>query len=92
VPDGSRDLTAHVALDACAAATGAVLLRQREVLQALGLSAALPEPTDPAYPLLLERASQARELLDPAGLGGFGWLVQTTGLDPAWMPPMVQRR
>lgn len=85
VPDGSRDLTAHVALDSCAAATGALLLRQREALQALGISAALPEATESSYPLLLERASQARELLDPGGLGGFGWLVQTVGLDVGWM-------
>ncbi len=85
VPDGSRDLTAHVALDACAAATGAVLLTQRRALRALGVSATLPEATDPTYPVSLERASQARELLDPDGLGGFGWLVQTAGLDAAWM-------
>jgi SAM-dependent MidA family methyltransferase len=86
VPDGSCDLTAHVALDACAAATGALLLPQRAALTALGVSAALPAPTDPAYALALQRASQARELLDPDGLGGFGWLVQTVGLDVGWMP------
>ncbi len=49
------------------------------------MSATLPEATDPTYPVSLERASQARELLDPDGLGGFGWLVQTAGLDAAWM-------
>lgn len=86
VPDGSCDLTAHVALDACAAATGARLLRQREALAGLGVSASLPAATDPSYAQALERASQARELLDPSGLGGFGWLVQTVGLDAAWMP------
>ena len=86
MPDGSRDLTAHVALDSCAAMTGARLLTQREALHALGISAALPDPTDPAYALLLEQASQARELLDPSGLGGFGWLVQTVGLDVGLMP------
>jgi hypothetical protein len=36
--------------------------------------------------VLLEKASQACELLDPDGLGGFGWLVQTVGLDVGWMP------
>jgi SAM-dependent MidA family methyltransferase len=85
VPDGARDLTAHVALDSCASATGAMLLSQRKALQALGISASLPEPLASSYPLLLERASQARELLDPDGLGGFGWLVQTVGHDVGWM-------
>jgi SAM-dependent MidA family methyltransferase len=85
VPDGSCDLTAHVALDSCAAATGARLLTQREALSALGVSAAMPEAADPSYALSLERASQARELLDPSGLGGFGWLVQTAGVDVGWM-------
>ncbi len=86
VPDGSCDLTAHVALDACADATGARLLLQREALSALGISAALPSATDPSYARRLQRSSQARELLDPDGLGGFGWLVQTVGVDAAWMP------
>jgi SAM-dependent MidA family methyltransferase len=86
VPDGSRDLTAHVALDACAVATGAELLTQREALQALGISAALPDAGEASYARGLERASQARELLDPQGLGGFGWLVQGVGLDAGWMP------
>ena len=81
VPDGSGDLTAHVALDSCAAATGARLLRQREVLTELGVSAGLPGWTGdaPAYAAALQHASQARTLLDPAGLGGFGWLVQPVG-------------
>jgi SAM-dependent MidA family methyltransferase len=86
VPDGSCDLTAHVALDSCAAATGARLLPQREALQGLGISAALPEAGDASYALGLERASQARELLDPQGLGGFGWLVQEVGIGAGWMP------
>ena len=86
VPDGSRDLTAHVALDSCAAATGARLLWQHEALRAVGLSASLPDASDRSYPLLLEAASQARELLDPLGLGGFGWLVQEVGLPAGWMP------
>jgi SAM-dependent MidA family methyltransferase len=81
VPDGSCDLTAHVALDACAAATGAHVLRQREALQALGIRADLPKDLDSDFARQLERASQARELLDPDGLGGFGWLVQAVDLD-----------
>jgi SAM-dependent MidA family methyltransferase len=82
VPDGSCDLTAHVALDSCAATTGATLLTQREALLSLGISAALPPHVDAAT---LERVSQARELLDPDGLGGFGWLVQTADVDLGWM-------
>lgn len=81
VPDGSCDLTAHVALDACAAATGATVLRQREALRALGIHAGLPDPAYGDFARQLERASQARELLDPAGLGGFGWLVQAVDID-----------
>lgn len=82
VPDGSRDITAHVALDSCAATTGARLLTQREALRALGVDSAMPtwtgEPT--AYAAGLQWASDAAELLDPKGFGGFGWLVQEVGI------------
>ncbi len=81
VPDGSCDLTAHVALDSCAAATGARLLTQREALRQLGVDGTLPA-YGPGYATALQRASQAATLLDPAGLGGFGWLVQEVGIDP----------
>jgi SAM-dependent MidA family methyltransferase len=76
VPDGSCDLTAHVALDSVAAATGSRLLRQREVLRALGVDGRLPATADPQT---LQRASQAATLIDPAGFGGFGWLVRAVG-------------
>ena len=81
VPNGSCDITALVALDACAAATGARLLRQREVLQALEIRTTLPLWGGDAstYARGLEVASQATTLLDPDGLGGFGWLVQAVG-------------
>ena len=90
VPDGSRDITAHVALDACAEAGRAagagetVLTTQRAALRALGLDARRPQlglaASDPeGYALALCRASQDAELVDPAGLGGFGWLVQAVG-------------
>lgn len=85
VPDGSCDITAHVALDAVAAATGSLLVRQREALQSLGIDASLPRAEDPAYLAALARASQARELLDPDGLGGFGWLLRPVGVDVGWM-------
>lgn len=85
VPDGTCDLTAHVAVDSCAAATGARLLSQRDALALLGISASLPEGADPSYALSLQRASQARELLDPDGLGGFSWLIQEVGVPAGWM-------
>ncbi|MEV6131322.1 SAM-dependent methyltransferase [Streptomyces violaceusniger] len=81
VPDGSCDLTAHVAMDACAAAAGpgAGLMTQREALRALGLDARRPPlalaSTDPtAYVRALGAAGEAAELTDPAGLGAFTWL------------------
>ncbi|MFC6007672.1 SAM-dependent methyltransferase [Angustibacter luteus] len=89
VPDGACDVTAHVALDAVAAAGTAagaartVLVDQRTTLRALGIDGRLPDHalagTDAlGYLEGVTRASQAAELLDPAGLGGFGWLLQTT--------------
>jgi SAM-dependent MidA family methyltransferase len=86
VPDGSCDVTTHVALDACAAAAagpgaGTVLTDQRTALRALGLRGARPDPalarTDPAgFVRALARAGEEAELIDPAGLGSFGWLVR----------------
>ncbi len=82
-PDGSVNLTAHVAMDSAAAhglaGTAYPPVRQRDALLALGVSAALPDlalaRTDPdAYADALALASQASELLDPAGLGAFWWL------------------
>jgi SAM-dependent MidA family methyltransferase len=83
VPDGSCDVTAHVALDACMA-PGGLLITQREALRNLGVSGARPSlelaRTDSrAYLRALARAGEAAELTDPAGLGGFGWLIQTKG-------------
>jgi SAM-dependent MidA family methyltransferase len=91
VPDGSRDITAHVALDACAAAGAAagasetVLTTQRAALRELGLDARRPPlalaASDPeGYALALCRASQDAELMVTAGLGGFGWLAQAVGM------------
>jgi len=82
VPDGSCDLTAHVAFDALAAATpGGTLLRQRDALRALGVSGARPPlaqaSTDPAgYLRALAAAGAAAELTDGAGLGAHFWLLQ----------------
>ncbi|MFK0257624.1 SAM-dependent methyltransferase [Streptomyces sp. NPDC090445] len=87
VPDGSCDVTAHVALDSCAG-PGAVLLTQREALAALGVSGARPPlalaSSDPAgYVRALASAGEAAELTARGGLGDFGWLVQPVGV-AAW--------
>jgi SAM-dependent MidA family methyltransferase len=80
VPDGSCDITAHVAMDACAG-PGAALRTQREALRDLGITGARPPlsqaAADPAgYLRALASAGEAAELTDPAGLGGFLWLEQ----------------
>lgn len=88
VPDGSCDLTAHVALDACLSACappGARLLTQREALHALGVAGDRPPlslaSTDPgAYVRALAGAGEAAELTAPGGLGDFGWLTQPVGI------------
>nr|WP_034519067.1 SAM-dependent methyltransferase [Actinomadura rifamycini] len=88
VPDGSCDVTAHVALDACAVegeragATATVLTTQRTALRALGLTGARPPldlaHRDPrAYVAALCHAGEDAELTDPSGLGGFTWLAQS---------------
>lgn len=80
VPDGSCDLTSHVALDACAAAVGgAELLDQRTALRELGISGERPPlaraSADPAgYVRALASAGEAAELTARGGLGDFGWL------------------
>jgi SAM-dependent MidA family methyltransferase len=95
VPDGSCDITAHVALDACATAhtsrcapeyapPDALMRPQGEVLHALGVTGARPPlalaSTDPAaYVRALASASQAAELTAPGGLGDFWWLLQPVG-------------
>ncbi|MFB6618438.1 SAM-dependent methyltransferase [Streptomyces sp. NPDC085524] len=88
VPDGSCDVTAHVALDSCAG-PGAVLLTQREALTDLGVSGARPPlalaSTDPAgYVRALASAGEAAELTARGGLGDFGWLVQPAGGVEPW--------
>jgi SAM-dependent MidA family methyltransferase len=84
LPDGSRDVTAPVAVDSVAAAVGAVLRRQRDVLHDLGLTASRPEPGlaagDPeGYLRRLVSAAEAAELTAAGGLGDFWWVVTTKG-------------
>ncbi|MFD5184148.1 SAM-dependent methyltransferase [Streptomyces sp. NPDC058372] len=100
VPDGSCDLTAHVALDACAAAfaaapagasgPGPALLTQRQALQGLGVHGGRPPlalaSTDPAaYVRALSGAGEAAELTARGGLGDFGWLLCPVGTE---LPPL----
>jgi SAM-dependent MidA family methyltransferase len=91
VPDGTCDITAHVAVDACAAAGLAAgaehtrLIRQRGALQALGVSSAIPDRDlasldPPEYVRQLSTASSAAELMDPVALGSFWWLFQSKGM------------
>ena len=74
VPDGSMDITAHVLFESLPAGA---LLTQRQALRQLGVRGARPSyDEDPAtYLARLSRAGDEAELLDPAGLGGFSWLV-----------------
>ncbi|MER5310054.1 SAM-dependent methyltransferase [Streptomyces sp. NPDC002773] len=89
IPDGSCDLTAHVALDACEAAVGpgapepggTELVPQREALRRLGVSGERPPlalaSADPAaYVRRLATAGEAAELTARGGLGDFLWLTR----------------
>jgi hypothetical protein len=87
LPDGSRDVTAHVAVDSVAARVGGVVLPQRDALRALGVSGARPElalaTRDPqGYVRALSLAGEAAELTDEEGLGGFSWVVTPRGEVP----------
>lgn len=89
VPDGSCDLTAHVAVDCLPGAR----LTQRAALRALGVDAARPPlalaSTDPAgYVRALAAASHAAELLAPTALGAFTWLATPAG-PPAAEPALL---
>jgi SAM-dependent MidA family methyltransferase len=88
VPDGSCDVTAHVAMDsaACAAGTPYTLISQRVALKALGIDGARPPlelagSNPAAYLRALSSAGAAAELIDPDGLGGHWWLLHTVGIE-----------
>lgn len=102
VPDGSRDITAHVAIDAVRAAgeavagRGAVLTTQRVALNALGLESVRPPLSlateDPAaYVRALSAATQAAELIAAGGLGDHYWVVQPVGLPEESLPTWLRR-
>ncbi|MFH0179458.1 SAM-dependent methyltransferase [Streptomyces cacaoi] len=91
VPDGSRDITAHVALDACAEAgaragkgaarepLGARLLTQRAALRALGITGARP-------PLALASTNPSAYVRALAGAGEAAELIAPGGLgDFGWL-------
>ncbi|MEV1329541.1 SAM-dependent methyltransferase [Micromonospora costi] len=99
VPDGSCDVTAHVAIDSVASAGERVarcayaLGSQREALRALGADGGRPPlalaTTDPTeYVRALAAASTVAELTDPAGLGGHWWLRQPVAVT---RDPLVAR-
>ena len=80
IPDGSRDITAHVAVDSVADVAGAQLIRQRDALARLGLDGRRP-PIDlahtdpPAYLAALGRSGEVGELVAAGGLGDFWWII-----------------
>lgn len=91
-PDGTTDVTAHVALDAVAAAghtggaTATLITTQRSALRALGVTGGRPDlslaSSDPhAYLRALGGAGEEAELIARGGLGDFGWLVQGVRMD-----------
>jgi SAM-dependent MidA family methyltransferase len=84
LPDGSRDVTAHVAVDAVADRVGGRVRTQREVLRELGVTGERPDlalaTADPAaYLGRLATATEAAELTATGGLGDFSWVVTTRG-------------
>lgn len=83
LPDGSRDVTASLAVDSVADRVGGVVRRQRDVLRDLGVTGARPDlalaTTDPvAYVAELSGASEAAELTAVGGLGDFWWVETVT--------------
>ena len=81
VPDGSCDLTAHVAVDSL---EHHEVSTQRAALRALGFDATTPAHelagTDPAaYLAALSTASTVGALTAPDGLGGFHWVLRRVG-------------
>lgn len=81
VPDGTCDLTAHVAMDTL---DHDELLDQRTALRGLGVDGANPPfalaAEDPqAYLSALERSTASAALTAPGGFGDFLWAVKRVG-------------
>ena len=87
VPDGTADVTAHVAVDSLDADE---VTTQRCALHDLGLRATPPphalSRTDPAgYLASLARSSAVSALTDPGGLGAFAWVLRRVPRDASLM-------
>lgn len=79
VPDGRTDLTAHVHWPSLPGR----LRTQADALRRLGVTPAAVSGRGREWLRGAARAGRVAELTDPAGLGGFGWLVHTAGVpDP----------
>ena len=81
VPDGTCDLTAHVAMDSL---DHDELVDQRTALRGLGVDGRTPPielaATDPqAYLQALAATSAAAALVAPGGFGDFLWAVKRVG-------------
>ena len=84
VPDGSRDVTAHVAVDSVAGAVGGTVTTQRSALSRLGISSARPPRAlaaeDPqAYVEALAGTAAAADLTAVGGMGDFYWIISGAG-------------
>lgn len=85
VPDGSCNVTADVTIGSCVAFTAGARVStctQREALAALGVSGAMPDPTNMdagEYARDLSHALSARVLRSPGGRGAFRWLRADVG-------------
>jgi SAM-dependent MidA family methyltransferase len=88
VPDGGCDLTAHVRFESLRGPDDQ-LVAQREALRRLGVDGRRPAYTGDAasYLTQLSAAGESAELLDPAGLGGFSWLLHAVDVPQ----PLVTR-
>lgn len=78
VPDGTCDITAHVAMDSL---EHDELRTQRELLRELGFLGRTPPigqaTADPlGYLAALERAGAEAQLIDPHGFGAFWWAIR----------------
>jgi SAM-dependent MidA family methyltransferase len=78
-PDGSRDVTASLAVDSVADRVGGGVRRQRDVLHDFGIAGDRPDlalaTKDPAaYLAGLSQATEAAELTETGGLGDFWWI------------------